>query len=179
MRELNRAFANYIDGRAGPSTTAIKTAIIVEESGDHQEGHGDTTAATPVEDMSEKDRPNGGGELHEYHLPLTSGAQLNGGAVSRMPGSSASSDVLVQTTEEPRRLTRRATAEDLPPELFLPITTWLGNLPPTAWKAMDKRGLGACSLACRERAKIIRPFLFRELELRSPDDIQDLLVMLR
>lgn len=169
--------ANYVDGRAGPST-AIKTAIIVEESGDHQVGHGDTTAAARVADVSEKNKPNSNDEQREHNLSPALGVQLNGGTVSLMRYSSASFECLAQTTDdsEPKR---RITGEDLPPELLRPITTWLGNLPPTAWKAMDKKGLAACGLACREWAKIIRPFLFRELELRSPDDIQDLLVMLR
>ena len=71
-----------------------------------------------------------------------------------------------------------ATAQDLPSELLRPIAIWLGRSKSSFLQPLDKRGLAASSLTCRDWAKVIRPFIFRDLTLRSPEDINDLIVIL-
>lgn len=73
----------------------------------------------------------------------------------------------------------RTTAANLPPELLRPIAASLGPASSTASRVVVKKGLAACSLTCRDWAEVVRPFLFSDIELRSPEDIQDMIVMLR
>jgi hypothetical protein len=72
------------------------------------------------------------------------------------------------------------TAQDLPPEVVYHIVRgirddWGATISWLSDRLLSKKGIAACSLACRYWVELLRPVLFRDLTLRGTDDILGLL----
>jgi hypothetical protein len=74
--------------------------------------------------------------------------------------------------------TSYTTAVELPPELIHSILDRLVAPYPLLAPVHSKRGLSACSLTCRHWTEVIRPFIFRTIVLKQPEDIVQLLEFL-
>ena len=58
-------------------------------------------------------------------------------------------------------------------------SVWPTSYQHNGFDTLNKRGLAAISLTCRYWQLIIRPLLFEQLILRSPDDVAQLILILR